>query len=179
LGEQPILNTIGYADGNRLAARVAEGLERTMYRLHEEKDRLSDPVRALVMCCAEAVHRDDPGARVILYGSQARGEATLESDVDLLIVLECDIPAQEHVGIHDRLYEVGLQRDAAISTMISSVSRGGRPIWRQHQSTKPSRVKGCSGHDGGQRDLVRYRMERAVEALHEACLMLQAGHHAQ
>jgi uncharacterized protein len=33
--------------------------------------------------------------RVILFGSTARGEATLDSDVDLLIVLDDDAPADK------------------------------------------------------------------------------------
>jgi predicted nucleotidyltransferase len=98
------------------------------HRLHQEKDQLSDPVRALVMRCAEVVHRDYPGARIILYGSRARGEATPESDVDLLILLESDVSAGERVGIHDRLYEVGLERDAVISAMITSIPRWERPL---------------------------------------------------
>ena len=33
--------------------------------------------------------------RVILFGSRARGEATRDSDIDLLVIVEDDTPAQK------------------------------------------------------------------------------------
>ena len=101
-----------------------------MYGFHEKKDHLSEPVRVFLLRCAEAVHRHYPDARIVLYGSQARGEATPESDVDMLILLDSEITLQERSSIHDRLYEIGLECDLVISTMIKSVPYWERPISR-------------------------------------------------
>ena len=101
-----------------------------MYGFHEKKDHLSEPVRVFLLRCVEAVHRDYPDARIILYGSQARGEATPESDVDMLILLDSEITSQERSAIHDRLYDIGLDCDLAISTLIESVPLWERPISR-------------------------------------------------
>ena len=101
-----------------------------MYGFHQKKDQLSEPVRVLLLRCAQAVHRDHPDARVVLYGSQARGEATSESDVDVLILLTSEISSQEQSRIHDRLYEIGLECDMVISTMIESMPQWEQPISR-------------------------------------------------
>ncbi len=99
-----------------------------MYGFHQKKDELSEPVRALLLRCAEAVRRDYPDAQIVLYGSQARGQATPESDVDMLILLTSEVSSQEQSRIHDRLYEIGLECDMVISAMIKSIPHWERPI---------------------------------------------------
>ena len=101
-----------------------------MYGFHEKKDHLSEPVRVLLLRCAEAVHKEYPDARIVLYGSQARGEATAESDVDMLILLNSEISSQEQAALHDKLYEIGLECDLAVSAMIKSIPHWERPISR-------------------------------------------------
>jgi uncharacterized protein len=101
-----------------------------MYGFQQKKDELSEPVRLLLLRCVEALRRDYPGTRIVLYGSQARGEATPESDVDMLILLDSDVSSQERVQIHDRLYEIGLDSDMVISAVITSVLHWERPISR-------------------------------------------------
>ena len=101
-----------------------------MYGFHQKKDQLSEPVRVLLLRCAEAVHKDYPDARIILYGSRARGEATPESDVDMLILLDSEVTSQERSSIHGRLYEIGLDCDLVISAMIKSIPHWERPISR-------------------------------------------------
>lgn len=101
-----------------------------MYGFHQKKDKLSEPVRVLLLRCAEAVRRDYPDAQIVLYGSQARGQATAESDVDMLILLDAEVTSQERAAIHDRLYEIGLECDMVISALIKSVPQWERPLSR-------------------------------------------------
>jgi predicted nucleotidyltransferase len=101
-----------------------------MYGFHQKKDQLSEPIRVFLLRCAQAVHRDYPDAQIVLYGSQARGEATPESDVDMLILLDSEVTSQEQSAIHDRIYEIGLECDVVISAMIESVPEWEQPISR-------------------------------------------------
>jgi predicted nucleotidyltransferase len=99
-----------------------------MHGFHQKKDQLSEPIRAFLVRCAEAVHKDYPDARIILYGSQARGQATPESDVDMLVLLDSEITSQERSSIHDGLYDVALEFDVVVSIKITSISCWERPI---------------------------------------------------
>jgi len=101
-----------------------------MYGFQDKEMQLGEAVRVLLLRCVQAVQEEDPNARIVLYGSQARGEATAESDVDILVLLSSDLPSQERSRIHDRLYEIGLDCDLAISAIIKSIPRWERPISR-------------------------------------------------
>ena len=60
-----------------------------------------------------------PDAQTILYGSEVRGEARADSDIDLLILLNepCLTPERE-LEIISQLYKIELETGVIISPMI-------------------------------------------------------------
>jgi predicted nucleotidyltransferase len=55
--------------------------------------------------------------RVTLFGSTARGEATEDSDFDLLVVLD-EPTFRERASVIDRLAETALERSVALSPVV-------------------------------------------------------------
>ena len=69
-----------------------------------------------------------PNAQAIIYGSEARGDARPDSDIDLLILLPEDkvTPEHEH-AIVSKLFEIELQSGVVISTLVMSRHQWDNP----------------------------------------------------
>jgi predicted nucleotidyltransferase len=83
------------------------------------------PTQTTLSRCREllAQHYGSRLKKVILYGSMARGDATPESDIDLLVVLEgpVDVVA-ETLRLVEVLYPLQLESDHYISVKVAQAA---------------------------------------------------------
>ncbi|MBS1486691.1 MAG: nucleotidyltransferase domain-containing protein [Bacteroidetes bacterium] len=69
------------------------------------------------------VHQDYPEAKVILYGSRARGDYKKESDWDILVLLDqATVNFKEEQKIRHKLYPIELETGQSISTFVYSLN---------------------------------------------------------
>jgi predicted nucleotidyltransferase len=62
--------------------------------------------------------------RVILYGSHARGEATKDSDVDVLVLVDPSLrPSEVEESLSDLLYDIILEEGELVSVVAVSEER--------------------------------------------------------
>jgi predicted nucleotidyltransferase len=67
----------------------------------------------------QTIQRTEPTATAILYGSEARGDARADSDVDVLILLDGDKrDFRREEAVSGALYDIELATGVIISPMI-------------------------------------------------------------
>jgi predicted nucleotidyltransferase len=77
------------------------------------KNRLELIIEQMVL---RIVERFDP-ERIILFGSAARGDATRDSDVDLLVVMPVEGPKhKKQVQIRVALHDIRIPKDIIVTT---------------------------------------------------------------
>lgn len=73
----------------------------------------------IVNSLREIIHREAPDAKVILYGSEARGDSHPGSDIDLLILVNKDkLTLEDEEKITYPIYLLELQTGVLISPMV-------------------------------------------------------------
>jgi len=67
--------------------------------------------------------REDANARVILYGSRARGTQAKESDWDILVLVNKPLVTfRDEQNIRHKLFDIELETGESISTFVYSLS---------------------------------------------------------
>jgi len=80
-----------------------------------------------------SVNATDPGAKVILFGSYARGDYNEESDIDVLILLDKDnITYSDETRISYPLFMIEVKTGISISPMVYS-----KDFWEHKHKVTP------------------------------------------
>jgi uncharacterized protein len=91
---------------------------------------MTDHSRAFLYRIREAIHDVEPSARVILYGSRARGDAQPDSDWDILILLDGPVEPHRTAAIRHRIFHVELEADIIVSAIVLSNEAWDSPLSR-------------------------------------------------
>ena len=72
----------------------------------------------------------DPEAKVILFGSKARGDDKTSSDWDFLVLTSYSVDEKIKSTIREKLIDTELEAEEVISTLIYS-----KKVWNQYKNT--------------------------------------------
>lgn len=82
--------------------------------------KLTEAERRSIQGAARVLKSKLPVARVILFGSKARGDARPDSDIDLLVLTSCPVTTGLRDKIADYLFEIILRDDVPLSSVVIS-----------------------------------------------------------
>lgn len=89
-------------------------------RLFREWEKKPSDAQVLLNKVQKKVRSIVPNADIILYGSRVRGEASKDSDWDLLILVDQPVDHNLTIKLRDNLYEIELETDEILSCIIRS-----------------------------------------------------------
>ncbi|MCC6156976.1 MAG: nucleotidyltransferase domain-containing protein [Deltaproteobacteria bacterium] len=90
-------------------------------------DREREILTQFKSCLAERV----PLARLILFGSRARGDAREDSDFDVLVVVDTNVDAAVRRTVSDCAWEVGFETESCIVPVPLSTSEWGTGLFQK------------------------------------------------
>jgi uncharacterized protein len=82
---------------------------------------LKENDRQAILAAGAILRRQFPVARVVLFGSKARGDDDAESDIDLLVLTNRSLGWQERDQLIDSLFDLQLKWNVVVSLLIASL----------------------------------------------------------
>lgn len=84
----------------------------------------------ILAACKSAIESIDATAEVVLYGSRARGDATDESDYDLLIISDSQVTIEAEDRFRRALYDLQLETATVITVLMVNRDQWDAPLSR-------------------------------------------------
>lgn len=84
----------------------------------KDQTAINESDKLLLSKCKRVIENIDPLARIILYGSKARGEANKESDYDLVIVTEGEVSLLREDEHRKALFPIELETGAVLTVFL-------------------------------------------------------------
>ncbi len=81
------------------------------------KDKIKEAINLLK---ARLADQFGPDTKLVLFGSTARNENNETSDVDVLVLLPCDVDISMEERVFDISFEVGLEYDIVFGVIVYS-----------------------------------------------------------
>jgi len=78
------------------------------------------------------IHEIDPAAKVILYGSRARGDERPDSDWDVLVLTDYPVTVEKERAFRNNLFELELETGEPFSVFVYS-----KEEWETRQRITP------------------------------------------
>ena len=91
---------------------------------------LSKNEMKILAACKSAIESIDATAEVVLYGSRARGDATDESDYDLLIISDSQVTTEAEDRFRRALYDLQLETATVITVLMVNRDQWDAPLSR-------------------------------------------------
>ena len=76
----------------------------------------------------EIIILDYPSAKILFYGSRSRGDNTIHSDWDILIVIDKNLNERQKIEIHNKIFELELQTDEIINSIVHTKLEWNNPL---------------------------------------------------
>ena len=91
---------------------------------------LSHTEQLSILEAARMLKSDLPVARVILFGSKARGAGEPDSDIDLLVLTREPVNGKLREAVSDRLADINLRNDVLMTSIVVSEEEWSNGIIR-------------------------------------------------